>query len=331
MLDNLPISINLIIFVAWFFMLIKSADYLIDWSVNIAKKYRISNLVIWMTIIAFWTSAPELFVNLSSAMSWNTDLALWNIIWSNIANILLILWVSALIYPLRVRNSTVFREAPFSLLVSLALFFLIEDKIFAWLDNDILTRWESLVLLLFFVIFCVYTYWIMKNVEEVQEWDFHKMTFGKSILCVIWWTIWLALWAKAIQYSAVNIASSLNISETIIWLTIVAIWTSLPELVASIAACRKRNSDIVLWNIIWSNIMNILVCLSLAWVIAPIKVSNNDIVFIWIELFTTILLMMFLFIWKERRKITKSQWAVFLALYIVYMWYIVYTTLGTIS
>lgn len=313
---------NYILVIVWFFVLIKSASYLVDWSINVAKKYRISNLVIWLTIVAFWTSAPEIFINLLSAINWSTDLALWNIVWSNIANILLILWVSAIIYPLKAQNSTVFREAPFSLLVSLALFFLIDDILFSSQIKNILTLWDSLILILFFIIFSVYTYWIMENVEEVQEEETHKLSFNKSVLYVIWWMIWLALWAEVIVRSAREIALSFWVSETIIWLTIVAFWTSLPELAASITASLKKDSDIVIWNIIWSNIINIVLWLSLTGLVMPIWLEKKDMVFVFTELWVTILLMVFLYFWSEKWKLNRWHWIVFIIIYLLYLGFI---------
>ncbi len=313
---------NYILVIVWFFVLIKSASYLVDWSINVAKKYRISNLVIWLTIVAFWTSAPEIFINLLSAINWSTDLALWNIVWSNIANILLILWVSAIIYPLKAQNSTIFREAPFSLLVSLALFFLIDDILFSSQIKNILTLWDSLILILFFIIFSVYTYWIMENVEEVQEEETHKLSFNKSVLYVIWWMIWLALWAEVIVRSAREIALSFWVSETIIWLTIVAFWTSLPELAASITASLKKDSDIVIWNIIWSNIINIVLWLSLTGLVMPIWLEKKDMVFVFTELWVTILLMVFLYFWSEKWKLNRWHWIVFIIIYLLYLGFI---------
>jgi cation:H+ antiporter len=200
-----------ILLIVWFFILIKCASYLVNWSTNIAKKFWISNLVIWLTIVALWTSAPEIFINTISAFKNETWLALWNIIWSNIANILLILWISSIIYPLKAKNSTVFKEVPFIFITSLALFFLAYDKILWKSQENILTLWDSLVLILFFVIFMSYTFWIMENLEEEQEEHFEKLPMWKSIVFIVWWIIWLSLWAKVIVDSSINIASHFGV------------------------------------------------------------------------------------------------------------------------
>lgn len=311
-----------ILLLVWFFVLIKCASYLVDWSTNIAKKYGISNLVIWLTIIAFWTSAPEIFINTISAIKSETWLALWNIIWSNIANILLILWISSIIYPLKAQNSTVFKEAPYSLLTSLALFFLANDIVLSHSNINVITFWDSSILFIFFVIFMSYTFWIMKNIWEDQEEHSHRLTTIKSIVYIVWWTIWLALWAEVIVRAAKSIAFSFWVSETVIWLTIIAIWTSLPELATSIAASLRKENDIVVWNIIWSNIINIVLWLSLTWFINPILISPSDIIYIYFELTVTTLLLMFLYMSTNKWKLNRWHGIIFLIFYVIYLVYV---------
>lgn len=313
---------NYILLIVWFFILIKCAWYLIEWSTNIAQKFWISNLVIWLTIIAIWTSAPEIFINAISAIKKDTWLALWNIVWSNITNILLTLWISSIIYPLKAQNSTVFKEAPFSLLTSFALFCLANDIVLSNSNQDVITMWDSLILLLFFIIFMVYTFWIMKNISEDQKEHSHKLSVTKSTIYIIWWIIWLSLWAEVIVISAKNIASSFWISETIIWLTIIGIWTSLPELATSVAASLKKENDIVIWNIIWSNIINIVLGLSITWIINPIFIKSSDIIYIYFELSVTVLLITFLYIWKQKWVLNKWHGIIFLIFYFMYLFYI---------
>lgn len=311
-----------ILLVVWFFILIKCAWYLVNWSTNIAKKYGISNLVIGLTIVAIWTSAPEIFVNTMSSFKKETWLALWNIVWSNIVNILLILWVSSIIYPLKAKNSTVFKEVPYTFITSLALFFLAFDMILSKSKENIITLWDSLILILFFVIFLSYTFWIMRNLEEEQEEHSEKLPTWKSLVYIIGWVIWLTLWAKVIVDSSVNIASTYWISETIIWLTVLAIWTSLPELATSIVASIKKESDIIIWNIVWSNIVNIVVWLSLTWLITPIYIRNHDIIYIYIELAVTSVLMLFLYFSSEKWRLNRVHWIIFIVLYILYLSFI---------
>lgn len=308
-------------------VLIKWADVLVRWASNLATKYGISPLVIGLTIVAFWTSAPELFVNIFSALKWETDLALWNVVGSNIANTWLVLWAAALVYPLQAKSSTIYKEVPFSLIASFALFFLAFDTFFSWASENILVRGESLVFLLFFILFFTYTFGLAASGKsEVEEIDTDA---SQSTLVSLWFIllglIWLWVGADLLVNSAVNIAASFGVPESIIWLTIVAFWTSAPELVTSIIASLKKQSDIAIGNIVGSNIFNILLVLGLTWSVANIPVTNTLILDICIELFAILLLIIFLlFIWKKGL-ITRLEWGIFLALYFVYIGYLVQT------
>ena len=226
-----------------FVILIKWADILVSGASSIAKRFGISSLVIGLTIVAFGTSAPELFVNILSAVNGQTDLALWNVIGSNIANILLVLWIAAIVYPLKAQSSTIYKEIPFSLIASFALFFLAFDTLFSGASENILTRGESLVLLLFFIIFFVYTFWISKVIpkEEKKE-DVNKkeLSLWMAGIYVLGGLIGLSIWANFLVWSAKNIAIWFGISESVIGLTIIAFGTSLPELATSIIASQKR-------------------------------------------------------------------------------------------
>nr|MDD3719763.1 calcium/sodium antiporter [Candidatus Gracilibacteria bacterium] len=318
-----------ILLIVGFFILIKCAGYLVEGSTNIARKFGISNLVIGLTIVAVGTSAPEIFINTVSAIKGETGLALGNIVGSNIANILLILGISAIIYPLKAQNSTVYKEVPFTLLTSLALFFLANDVILSKASKNIITFGDSLVLILFFIIFLSYTFGIMKILEEEAEEHTEKLSTWKSVLYIILGSIGLALGAEVIVRSAESIATSFGISQTIIGLTIVAIGTSLPELAASIVASFKKQTDIIIGNIVGSNIINIVLGLSLAGLITPINIANGDIIYIVIELGVTTLLMIFLYFSHSKRIIignkgVLNRWhgITFIILYILYLVFI---------
>ncbi|MDD3302904.1 MAG: calcium/sodium antiporter [Candidatus Gracilibacteria bacterium] len=311
-----------ILLLVGFFVLIKCASYLVDGSTNIAKKYGISNLVIGLTIIAFGTSAPEIFINTISAIKSETGLALGNIIGSNIANILLILGISSIIYPLKAQNSTVFKEAPYSLLTSLALFFLANDIVLSHSNINVITFGDSSILFIFFVIFMSYTFGIMKNIGEDQEEHSHRLTTIKSIVYIVGGTIGLALGAEVIVRAAKSIAFSFGVSETVIGLTIIAIGTSLPELATSIAASLRKENDIVVGNIIGSNIINIVLGLSLTGFINPILISPSDIIYIYFELTVTTLLLMFLYMSTNKGKLNRWHGIIFLIFYVIYLVYV---------
>ena len=317
----------------WFVILIKWADYLIDGASSIAKKFNISGLIIGLTVVAFWTSAPELAINVIAAFNWNTWIAVWNILWSNIANIFFILWVSAMIYPLTVHKDTVWRELPFALLISFVLFFLINDSLIDWSNISALSRIDWFVLISFFSIFAYYTFSLAKSsvsedivtlVEKI-EWDeqVNEFTTLKSSYYIIIWLIWLTLWWKFIVDWAIYVANMFNLSETMIWLTIVAIWTSLPELATSAMAAYKWKTDIAIWNVVWSNVFNILWVLWLSSIITslPFNISNNfD---IWVMILSSLMLYVFLFTWV-RHTISRFQWWIFLFSYICYISFLVY-------
>ena len=321
------------LFLVWFFILIKWADFLIKWAWSLAKRIWVSDLVIWLTIVAFWTSAPEIVVNIIASINWNSWLVLWNVLWSNISNVFLILWVWTIIYPLVIKKWTAFKEIPFSFLAILILGFLANDMLIDWSTFSVISRIDGVVLLSFFIIFLYYIYSIAKEsqleikkeiqekikIEEIEK----NISLGKSITFIIFWLLWLIFWGKWIVNWAVELASFFNISENIIWLTIVAIWTSLPELATSVVAAWKKRSDIAIWNIIWSNIFNVLLIVWISALINPIPFdlsSNRDILF---TIFASLILFVFVFVWKKY-VLQKYQWIILVWIYIFYLWLIIF-------
>ncbi len=307
-----------------FIVLVKWADILVSGASHIASKFGISPLVIGLTIVAFGTSAPELFVNILSAVKGQTELALWNVIGSNIANTWLVLGIAAMVYPLQAKSSTVYKEVPFSLIASFALFFLAFDSFFSWWEGNLITRGESLVLLLFFILFFSYTFGIAKTSKPIKV-EEEKESVWKSILYVILWLIWLTIGADMLVASAKNIASSFGVSQSVIGLTVVAFGTSAPELVTSIVASLKKKSDIAIGNVVGSNIFNILLVLGLTGSVANLPVSSTLIIDIIIELFAISLLVFFLFFFWKKWLITRIEWAIFVSLYLMYMAYLMYS------
>lgn len=308
-----------ILFVLWFVLLIKWADFLVDGSSALAKKLSISDLVIWLTIVAFGTSAPELVVNIISSFSWNSWLVMGNILWSNIANILLILWISAIVYPLVITKRTTFLELPFSIFAILLLGFVVNDWYFLGTTIFTVSRIDGLVLLLFFGLFMGYIYYITKKKPEVSlEAKVESMSMVKMVVYIIVWLIGLAVWGEWIVNGAVKISEAFWISQSVIWLTIVALWTSLPELTTSVVAVMKKKSDIAIWNVVWSNIFNILWVLWISAFISPISPNihtNRDILF-------TLLVSVLLFIcilFGKKFVLQRYQWWIMVLLYIVYM------------
>lgn len=317
-----------ILFVLGFVLLIKGADFLVDGSVSVAKRAKISSIIIWLTIVAFGTSMPELVVNLFASATGNSAIAIGNVLGSNIANILLILWVSAIIFPLVSKKNTSRKEIPLSLLAAfvlgvLANDFLIDGNLsFSWL-----TRIDGIILLAFFVLFMVYIFSIAKtkDVEVVTELDeMKKMSKGKSILYILLWFIGLAVWGKWIVDGAVHMATLFGVSQSLIGLTIVAIGTSLPELATSAIAAYKKESDIAIGNVVWSNIFNIFWVLWLSATIRPLPFTQANNPDIFVVIGASLLLFLFLFVWKKHI-IQRWQWVLFVLLYIAYIVFLVVT------
>lgn len=308
------------LFVLGFVFLIKWADVLVEWASSIAKKFKVSDLVIWLTIVAIGTSAPELVVNIMASIKWSAGIAIWNVLGSNISNILLILWISAIIYPISVKKATTFKEIPFSLLAVLVLWFVANDVIIDWASFSWITRIDWLVLLSFFAIFMYYVFGIAKSEKDLpEEVNVKKMSLWKSVLFIILWLIWLTLGWQWIVDGAIHIAKIFGMSETVIWLTIVAVGTSLPELATCVVAAMKKKSDIAIWNIIWSNIFNIFWILWLSAVINPLPFNvwlDRDVLMV---IFATILLFIFILIWKKDSTIVKIEGIIMLVIYVVYV------------
>ncbi|HMS91492.1 MAG TPA: calcium/sodium antiporter, partial [Candidatus Absconditabacterales bacterium] len=260
-----------ILFVIGFVFLIKGADMLVEGASSVAKKFHISDLVIGLTIVAIGTSAPELVVNIMASIKGSAGIAIGNVLGSNIANILLILGVSAITYPITVKKATTFKEIPFSLLAVLVLGFVANDAIIDGASFSGITRIDGLVLLSFFAIFMYYVFGISRTENDLpEEVTVKKMSGWKSIIFIIIGLIGLTLGGQWIVDGAIQIAKIFGVSETVIGLTIVAVGTSLPELATCVVAAMKKKSDIAIGNIIGSNIFNIFWILGLSAIISPL-------------------------------------------------------------
>lgn len=314
------------LFIVGFIVLIKGADILVDGAASIAKKFHISNLVIGLTIVAFGTSAPELAVNLFSSYQGNTDLALGNIIGSNLANIFLILGIAAILYPLKVKTNTVWKEIPFSLLGALLLLFMANDVFFDAASRSVITRTDGLALIGFFAIFLYYTFGSAKNTEAVASDEITMRPVSVSIGMVLLGLIGLVLGGQWIVSGAVKIAELFGMSQSLIGLTVVAIGTSLPELATTITASMKKQSDMAIGGVIGSNIFNIFWIIGLSSIIRPLPVqatSNPDLI---LDVVASLLLFVFLFIGK-RHMLERWQGWLFVAIYACYTGFLIMTNL----
>jgi len=313
-----------ILFVLGFVFLIIGANWLVDGASSVAKKMKISAIVIGLTIVAFGTSAPELIVNIFASATGNTDIAIGNILGSNIANILLILGISAMIYPLTSKRNTVWKEIPLSLLAAIILMVLANDKL---IDGDCfsgLTRIDGIVLVAFFIIFIYYTFGIAKINGEASSSDIQQFSYPKSFLYIIAGLIGLTLGGKWIVDGAVKIAEIFNMSQSLIGLTIVAIGTSLPELATSAIAAYKKQTDIAIGNIVGSNIFNIFWILGISSIIRPLPLNSNSEIDLLMTIVASLILFLIMFVGKKHI-VERWQGALMVLIYFSYITFLIIT------
>lgn len=310
--------LTIILLIAGFILLIKGANYLVDGSSSIAKRFGISSLVIGLTVVAFGTSTPELVVNLISAFKGTTDIAIGNILGSNIANILLILGITGSISSITVKSSTTWKEIPFALLAVLVVAVMANDVLFSGATESFLTRGDGLILLGFFSIFMYYVFAIAKNGAEDETDEVRIFGISKSIFLIVVGLVFLVIGGKWIVDSAIVLAKVWGLSEAVIGLTVVAIGTSLPEMITSIVAAMKGKSDIAIGNVVGSNIFNIFWILGITSVVKPLPFSENSNLDILAAIGATVLLFAWMIVGK-RHQLERWQSAVFVVLYIVYI------------
>ncbi|MFP4498521.1 MAG: calcium/sodium antiporter [Vulcanimicrobiota bacterium] len=364
-----------VLFAIGFILLIKGADFLIDGSSSLAKKFGISSLIVGLTVVAFGTSLPELIVNVLSALKGegSADIALGNVLGSNIANILLIMGITATIYPLDVKVSTAWKEIPFSLFAVLVLLVMANDVVIDGLSRSVLTRSDGIILLCFFGFFLYYIIELaLKHQDELplvphgerekavlkpaegeavgisetgekidteeadtketldKESKDKEKKNGKEPLLPVWKCVFfiflgvvcLFFGGRWVVDGAVEIAEIFKLSKFLISATIIAIGTSLPELVTSIMAAIKKEPDLSVGNIIGSNIFNTLLVLGVGCTVGSIPVEariNNDIIFV---IIITLILFLYLFLGKSY-KLERWQGISFVVLYVLYIIYII--------
>lgn len=315
--------ISYLLFILGFILLIKGADLFVDGASSIAKRLKISNLVIGLTVVAFGTSAPELVINIFASFEGKPDIAIGNILGSNIANVFLILGVAALIHPLVVHQNTIWKEIPLCLLATIVIAFMANDALIDKAPYSMITRIDGLILISFFIIFLYYTVTIAKVAAVDTITEIKQISLWQSILFIILGLIGLVIGGDWIVQGAIKIASLLNISQSLIGLTVVAIGTSLPELATSAVAAYKKQSDIAVGNVVGSNIFNIFWILGLSSTISPLpfKITNN--IDIAVTILANLLLFCFLFIGKKHH-LKRWQGLLFIIIYSLYLSFLFY-------
>lgn len=325
---------QIVIMIVGFILLVKGADVLVEGASNIAKKFHIPEIVIGLTIVSIGTSMPELMVSLTSALDGHSDISIGNAVGSNIANLLLILGLCAVIKNLNFKRETKIFESPFAVIVTILLFFLANNKIVN--ENGIIARSEGIILVSLCVLFIIYNIIMAKKGEDFDginkelvitniETSSSKYIL-KSIIYIILGIIGLKFGGDFVVNSCSEIARMIGLSEKLISLTIIAVATSLPELVTSLIATKKGEVDLAIGNIIGSCIFNILLIIGVSAIISPISYSlsyNKDMA---VLIVATLFLALFPFIGKKD-VMTRFNGIIYLIGYVLYMAFLVIANL----
>ena len=302
----------LLLLVLGFVLLIKGADYFVDGASSVAKKFRIPSIIIGFTIVAMGTSLPECAVSVTASLANNNALAISNVVGSNIFNLMIVCGASAIFAPLAIQKSTLLKEFPFSIFCALLLLVL-------GYTSFNLGRMEGIVLL---VLFLVYLLWMifsaLKNRQEIDE-DVNILPTWKCLLFIIGGAIAIKYGGDFVVDGASFIATKLGFSQNLIGLTIVALGTSLPELVTSIVAARKNEVDMALGNAIGSNIFNILLVLGIAGAISPVAFIMENVIDI--ILLTIMSAYVWILAWTKNH-INKTEGISMILIYVIYLVYI---------
>ena len=313
---------SIIFIIIGFILLIKGADFLVSGSSNIAKKFHIPEIVIGLTIVSIGTSMPELFVSITSALEKHSDMAIGNVIGSNLCNLLLILGLSTIIKSVKFQKETRIFEIPMCLLF--AIIFII----FCNTDTSI-NRIEASILLILFILFIIYTIYMSKKgnkFDEIEETADTETNFSiwKNIIYIILGIIGLKSGGDLTVNNSVIIAEHFKVSEKIISLTILAIGTSLPELVTSVTAAIKGNSDIAIGNILGSNIFNMLLIIGVSALIHPITYNISYNLDMEIMIVSILILSLFPLI-PPKNKMSRFNGIIYFLMYIAYMIFLINT------
>ena len=308
-MDFIGIGIQFILLIVGFVILIKGSDFFVDGSSNIASILKIPTLIVGLTIVAFGTSAPEAAVSITSSLSGNNALAVSNVIGSNLFNMMLIIGLCALLRELKIGRDVLNKDLPFLVVITAILFGFI---IIEWS----ISRVEGIILFLLIIGYVSYLVYSAKKTKEAQIVEKPKMGLLRSIIYIIGGMAGIIIGADFVVDSASYIAMAFGMSETLVGLTIVAIGTSLPELVTSLTALKKEENQLIIGNVIGSNIFNILFVLGASSTISPIAINPNMIIDIALMLGVTILFFIF---GKTQDKYDKKEGFILVALFIAYM------------
>ena len=267
----MPLPVNILLLVVGFVLLMKGADVFVDGSSSLAGKLGIPQIVIGLTIVAFGTSAPEAAISITAGIKGSAELAVSNVVGSNILNVLLILGIASIITPLAVKKNTLFIEIPFVAVITIVLLVL-------GMNGYSLSRFDGIILTILFLIFMGYLVYISLKKKDEEEEEVKKLPTWLMILYIILGGAAIVGGSQLTVNSATAIAKYFGMSDRLIGLTIVALGTSLPELITAVTAACKHNADIAIGNIVGSNIFNILFVLGITALLTPVQYSKDFIV-----------------------------------------------------
>lgn len=302
-------------------LILAGANFLTSGASSLAVRFRISEFIVGFTIVAIGTSMPELVVSVMSAVEGHTDIAVGNIVGSNIFNTFVILGISALVMPIPFTNSNVRKDIPFGVLASAVMFLMCADR---WLDGtaDMVSRSDGLVLLCLFVLYMVYSVYSAPSDGEPDS-KIERMPVWKIVLYILGGFAALIFGADMFLDSSIAIARSLNVSESVISITLVAAGTSVPELATSVVAAAKGRSELALGNVVGSNIANIFLIVGLSATIRPLSMGGITQWDVLLMLVASVMLLLTAFTFKKYR-LDRWEGVCFIAVYVAYMFYLLY-------
>ena len=313
---------DILLFIVGLALILSGANALTDGASSIAKRMKVSELVIGLTIVAFGTSAPELAVSAISAIKGNGDIALGNVVGSNLFNTLMIIGCTVLVRPLKVSRLLIKKEIPLCILASFVLILLCADATEGCVAGG-LSRTDGLVLLCFMAIFLSHTFSIAAGEEQnASESGIKEMPLWRAILFSIGGLLFLIAGGESFVRGASGLARALGASESLIAVTIVAGGTSLPELATSVVAALKGRSEMAVGNVVGSNLFNIFLILGLSSIISPIKLAGIGAIDLGMVLLSSIVLW-FVGVFYKERTITRAEGALMIALYVAYTLYLI--------
>lgn len=317
------IIVQILLLAVGLVLLVKGADFFVDGSSSIAVKLKVPSLIIGLTIVAFGTSAPEAAVSIIAGVKGQNDIAMGNVIGSNLFNLLAVIGICAAIRPINIEKAIIAREYPFSMLAVFALIVLSGDLYLGEGNANVLSRSDGIILLLFFGVFL---YSVLSTALDSiknsppEENAQPKYTIGKAVIFSILGLAGIIGGGQLVVNSATEIAYAFGISEALVALTIVAVGTSLPELVTSVVAAKKGESDMAVGNVVGSNIFNVFFVLASSAAVHPLNISMENIIDLVILIFVMLLVYVFCI---TSRKVSRVEGIILVLLYVAYMVYIV--------